>query len=104
MAVKAGEVFSIMKVIHDMSNSIKQQEQEIRLFLGKSISSNIEIGNDENIFERGLVTSNFALQLVLFLESQFNIVVETEDLELSNFASIAAMCNFLVRKTEASAA
>jgi acyl carrier protein len=71
---------------------------EIRLFIQKAVGPEISVLADENIFERGLVTSQFSLQLVLFLEKKFEISVELADLDRANFASINAICRFLAKK------
>lgn len=53
---------------------------------------------DERIFELGFVNSLFALQLVEFVESYFEIALESEDLEMENFASINGMLRLVERK------
>jgi methoxymalonate biosynthesis acyl carrier protein len=58
-----------------------------------------EIPSDQNIFASGVLTSLLALQMVLFLEREFKIVIENEDLEFSNFATIDAISSFVARKT-----
>jgi methoxymalonate biosynthesis acyl carrier protein len=45
------------------------------------------------------VNSMFAMQLVLFVEQEFNISVENEDLELDNFRTINAITNLVERKS-----
>ena len=57
--------------------------------------------DDQNIFEDGVVNSIFAVELVIFVEKQFNITIENNDLELANFASIDAIATFVARKTGA---
>jgi len=49
------------------------------------------IGDTDDIFESGLVTSLLALQLVNFVEGRFRIQLADEDLVQSNFRTIAAM-------------
>lgn len=48
----------------------------------------IEIQNDDNIFEQGFVNSLFAMKLVKYIEDDFSIKLENEDLNISNFSSI----------------
>ncbi|MFI6743569.1 acyl carrier protein [Nonomuraea sp. NPDC050451] len=55
-------------------------------------------GHDTDLFETGLANSLFALQLVMFVESEFAIVVEDEELDFANFRSVAAMEDFVLRK------
>ena len=52
----------------------------------------------EDYFASGRVNSLFALQLVLFVERRFGLVVEPEDLDLANFRSITAIASFIAAK------
>ena len=60
-----------------------------------------DLRDDQNIFEDGIVNSIFAVELVIFIEKQFNLTVENDDLDLANFASINAIATFVARKTGA---
>jgi acyl carrier protein len=62
-------------------------------YLGKAIAE--EIRDDDDIFELGVVSSLFAIQLVAFVENEFSITVEREDLDINNFCSIAALTKFV---------
>jgi len=70
-----------------------------RAFLAKFFQ-NLDLQDDQDIFAMGFVNSLFAMQLVLFVESEFGISVENEDLDIDNFKSINAMVNLIERKTE----
>ena len=72
--------------------------KKTRTFLGKYVR-NREVSDDVGIFETGLVNSLFAMQLVMFVEKEFGIAVEDDDLDLANFASINAIADFVERKT-----
>lgn len=56
------------------------------------------IREDEDIFATGFVNSLFALELVTFIEGSFQITVESEDLDLENFRTVARMAEFVARK------
>ena len=58
----------------------------IRDYFGKVISD--PINDDDDIFHLGLVDSLFALQLLAFVEGEFSIVAERDDLNIRNFSSI----------------
>lgn len=73
---------------------------KIREFLSKYIN-NKDIEDDQDLFASGLVNSLFAMQLVLFLESEFGIAVENQDLRLDNFKSIQALSELIERKLPA---
>lgn len=68
-------------------------KQTIRSFFSHSISASIR--DDDDVFSLGLVDSLFALQLVLFVERQFDLQVEGDDLNLDNFCTINAICAFV---------
>ncbi|MER5500973.1 MULTISPECIES: phosphopantetheine-binding protein [unclassified Streptomyces] len=57
-----------------------------------------DLKDDDDIFELGFVSSMFAMQLVSFVEHEFGITVENEDLELEYFRSIGALDAFVTRK------
>ncbi|WP_433364817.1 hypothetical protein [Streptosporangium sp. CA-115845] len=57
-----------------------------------------EISDGDDLFELGLVNSLFALQLVQFVENEFSITAEREDLDINNFCSIDTLTAFVLRK------
>lgn len=59
---------------------------------------NYEFGEDENIFETGLVNSLAAMQLVLHFEKEFAIEIGDEDLSLDNFRTVRTMTQLIGRK------
>ena len=52
---------------------------------------NVDLQDDQDIFAMGFVNSLFAMQLVLFVENQFGVAVEDDDLDIDNFKSINAI-------------
>ncbi len=77
----------------------EENKQKIRLFLTRYISKK-NLGDEENFFASGFVNSLFALQLVMFVEKEFKIKVENEDLDLKNFNAVNAIAQFVERKTQ----
>ena len=55
--------------------------------------------DDQDIFASGLVNSLFAMELVLFVEAEFSIKIENEDLHMDSFRSITALADLIERKT-----
>jgi acyl carrier protein len=80
-----------------------QDEETIRAFVSRYIRGS-EWRNDEDMFELGLVNSLFAMQLVMFVEKEFGVTVEDEDLEMDNFRSVDAIAGFVRRKRQAGVA
>jgi acyl carrier protein len=76
---------------------MEERKDKIRQFLARFFK-NRTIGDGENIFELGFVNSLLALQLVQFLEKEFGITVEDDDLDLANFSTIDAMAALIERK------
>jgi acyl carrier protein len=72
----------------------------IRSFLKENVR-NRKLDDDEDIFARGYVNSLFAMQLVTFLEAQFQLRIEDEDLEMENFQSVNAITRLIGRKLQA---
>ncbi len=54
--------------------------------------------NDDNIFETGLVNSLFALQLVSFIEQEFDISIENEELDIQHFKDINSIASLISKK------
>jgi acyl carrier protein len=70
---------------------------KIKEFLSRFFK-NHDLGPAEDIFALGFVNSLLAMQLVAFVEKEFAIKVEDEDLDLDNFRSIQAISGLVARK------
>lgn len=71
-----------------------------RAFLARFFQ-HYELHDNDDIFGLGFVNSLFAMQLVLYVEQEFGITVENEDLDIDNFRSIDAIVQLVDRKTAA---
>jgi len=58
----------------------------------------VSFGDDDNIFELGLVDSLFAVQLVLFVEEEFDIEVLDSELNIDTFSSVNRIGELVRRK------
>ena len=76
---------------------MEENKTKIRAFLLQYIR-NEQLQDDEDIFATGAVNSLFAMQLVLFVENEFGIKIEGDDLNLDNFRSIQALATFIESK------
>jgi acyl carrier protein len=74
---------------------------EIRKFLAKRVRSRDILDDDEDIFENGFVNSLLAVELITFVERQFGVVVDNEDLDFANFRSVNAIATLIGRKVAA---
>ena len=77
------------------SEKIKNQ---IRAYLKESVISSGEIENDTKIFDQGLLDSMGLLFLIEYLNENFKVEVEDEELDPKNFESIDNIASFVLNK------
>jgi methoxymalonate biosynthesis acyl carrier protein len=75
-------------------------KEKIKTYLLQKIGGDAPLNSDDDIFEQGLVNSMFALQLVMYLEKEFSIKIENDDLQLSNFNTVDHIEQFVQHKQE----
>ena len=85
----------------DNGDTILANRQKIKTFLAR-IFHDYDLGDDEDIFTTGYVNSMFAMELVTFVEKEFHITVEDDDLELENFRTVNNIAGMIERKRLAS--
>lgn len=76
---------------------MEDAKAKIKQFLSRHFRKH-ELQDDEDIFALGFVNSLFAMQLVMFLEKEFEVVVDNQDLDFDNFRTINAMLSLVERK------
>lgn len=59
---------------------------------------NYLLGDDESLFEKGIIDSMGVLELVSFIEEHFNLKVQNEELIPENFKAVNSIKNFIERK------
>jgi acyl carrier protein len=73
--------------------------EKVYKFLGRFFKID-SITDKDDFYEKVLVNSLFSIQLVMFIESEFNITIQSEDLEMSNFSSVSSILNFIEKKSQ----
>lgn len=81
---------------------MNERKVKIKEFLARFFR-NHELNDDEDIFALGFVNSLLAMQLVNFIEKEFAIMVEDEDLDLDNFRTVNNIDALIERKSTADA-
>ncbi|MDY7095345.1 MAG: acyl carrier protein [Acidobacteriota bacterium] len=81
---------------------MEARKEKIKTFLARFFS-NHELQDDEDIFALGFVNSLLAMQLVQFVEKEFGVTVEDEDLDLDNFRTVNAIDGLVGQKLTAGA-
>ncbi|HVE92577.1 MAG TPA: phosphopantetheine-binding protein [Actinomycetota bacterium] len=75
----------------------------VREFVSRAFKGRVP-ADDEDIFASGVVNSLFAMELVTFVESTFDLTIDSDDLDLENFSSVDAIARLVARKKRAPAA
>lgn len=71
---------------------------KIKAFLSRFFQTT-ELKENDDIFALGFVNSLFAMQLVTWVEKEFGVQIEDEDLDIENFNTIVAIANLVARKS-----
>ncbi|MFD4668868.1 acyl carrier protein [Lentzea sp. NPDC058450] len=79
----------------DQSMSTSAVESSVRSYLESKLKTTVDPAQD--LMASGLVSSMFAMQLVVFLESTFDVAVVGSDLKLDNFRSVRSMTALVER-------
>ncbi len=75
----------------------KVVRENIRAYILQNVTLD-ELDNDLEIFNEGLVSSLFAIELMTFIEKHFAIKITMEDLDLDNFKSVSSITQFVEYK------
>ncbi|MGB3683472.1 MAG: acyl carrier protein [Rubrobacteraceae bacterium] len=71
----------------------------IREWLQENVTGNRPVADDELLIENGVLTSLQTVELVMFMEDRFGIVVEDDELDEETFATVQSIANLVESKT-----
>ena len=74
-----------------------EPRERIVKYLARFVPGRTLLG-DEDLFASGIITSLSAMQLVAFIEREFELTVENDDLTRDNFRSVDALTALVQRK------
>jgi len=77
--------------------------KKIRGFVNENltiVNEEIEFADTDDIFELGFVNSLFAMKLLTYIESEFVITVENDEMDLTNFNSISNIVSYVSSKLQ----
>ena len=74
---------------------VESIESALTEFLAETVKS--DVASDQDLFASGLVSSMFAMQLVVHLESAYDIAIIGPELKLDNFRTVRAMADLVLR-------
>ncbi len=69
----------------------------IRAFMSRSFNGR-KLADDDDIFALGFGNSLFAIQLVAFVEGEFDVEIDPADLDMENFKTVDALANLVRSK------
>lgn len=75
-------------------------EDELMSFLAGRVKT--EAAADQDLFKTGLVSSMFAMELVVHLEERYGVAIIGPELKLDNFRTVQAMATLVLRLRGAS--
>lgn len=76
-------------------------QEKIRKYIENNLiiyDEEVSFSDEDNIFTAGFVNSLFAMRLLSYIEDEFSITVESDDMEISNFSSVNNIINFIKSK------
>jgi acyl carrier protein len=75
-------------------------ETQIRRFILQNLyfAEDNSLGDDASFLETGVVDSMGVMELVAFVQSEFGVTVEPQEVVVENFDSISKLTNFVRRK------
>jgi methoxymalonate biosynthesis acyl carrier protein len=79
------------------AEQLQRVKQVLREFILDSINIR-NLGDDDDLFESGIVNSLFAVQWMTFIEKKFKIEIGVEDLDIQNFKSLNAATSFVMKQ------
>ncbi len=71
--------------------------QQLHAFLARSFPK-LSLADDQNLFQLGFVNSLFAIQLISFVENEFGLELNDDDLDLTHFSTIQSIEALILHK------
>ena len=76
---------------------MEQIRTKIRQFISNSLS--YDVHDDEDLFALGFVKSLFILQLILFIEREFDLKIENVPSAIDSFRTVNSIAELVERET-----
>ena len=79
------------------------KQQQIFEFITTTLNPDSKVAFDagQNLLEAGVLDSVAMMELIVWLEEQFKIAIEADDLTPDNFATLDAMAKYVERAANA---
>ena len=77
-------------------------QNKIKDYIAKNLlfsNDGYKYADDASFLEEGIVDSQGVMELVMFVEDEFNITVDDEDITPDNFDSVSLLADYINRKS-----
>ncbi|MFI2644844.1 acyl carrier protein [Streptomyces sp. NPDC018610] len=92
---------SAEQIAEEAALSPETVERELLGFL--ETKTKVVLSPDQDMFASGLVSSMFAMELVVHLEQEYRVAIVGADLKMDNFRTVRRMTELVLRLRGASA-
>jgi len=79
-----------------------ETENKIKEYIAKNLlfsNDGYTYADDASFLEEGIVDSQGVMELVMFVEEEFKVSVEDEDITPDNFDSVSLLADYIRRKS-----
>ena len=80
-----------------------EAKERIRTFIESNLvvfEDETKFSDNDNIFELGFVNSLFAMKILNYIENEFKITIDNEDIDIRNFSSVNNIVNLINKKNK----
>ena len=77
-----------------------ETSEKIRALIEENLivfDESVDFSNSDNLFDLGFVNSLFAMKLLSYIESEFNIKIDNSDIDISNFSSVNSIVSLITK-------
>ena len=78
-------------------NRVKVKRYIVENFL---LGAEADFGDGDSLLEAGILDSTAAVELVMFIESEFGVAVADDEISVENLDSVARICALIDRNTQ----
>jgi len=79
-----------------------EPKQKVRNFIEENLfvmEDDDELMYSDNIFQLGYVNSLFAMKLLNFVEKEFSLTLDNNEIDIRNFSSVDAIIDLIDKKS-----
>jgi acyl carrier protein len=102
IAPKMGTVYTqLTRFKHSTRRKIMDSKEKIKSYIAQNIlfsKNGFEYDDDDSFLEKGIVDSMSVMELIMFIEEDYGLTVDDEEMTTDNFDSINRLANYVQRK------